>query len=336
MEILEIVFVIIGAIIGAGFASGKEIYLFFFSYGAKGLIGVLISSVIMGFAIYKTLIISKINDIENYNQFLETIIKNRVLKNLLNTIINIFILITFYIMIAAFGTYLEQNFGINKLLANGLFAIICFVVLCLDVKGFVKINKILVPMLISVILIIGSINVKNIRLIDIYNLSQINYNWILSSIEYASYNMIIVIPILISISGLISKYKNIKKVSIITSIIVFILTIIIFTIMLNITENISNIEMPAVYAISKMSTLFNYLYGIIILLSIFTTAISLGISFLKDVTKDKHQYMKYNIFMLASGIIFSNIGFSNLVGIFYPILGAIGIIQILKICCKKT
>lgn len=34
---IKIIFVIIGAVIGAGFASGQEIYLFFYSYGIKGL-----------------------------------------------------------------------------------------------------------------------------------------------------------------------------------------------------------------------------------------------------------------------------------------------------------
>ena len=38
-NISKITFVLIGAIIGAGFASGKEIYIFFFSHGIKGIIG---------------------------------------------------------------------------------------------------------------------------------------------------------------------------------------------------------------------------------------------------------------------------------------------------------
>ena len=54
-NILKIVFVIIGTMIGAGFASGKEIYLFFFSYGLEGTIGLIISSIITGITIYKTL-----------------------------------------------------------------------------------------------------------------------------------------------------------------------------------------------------------------------------------------------------------------------------------------
>lgn len=42
MKILSCVFVIIGIIIGAGFASGKEIYTFFFIYGPKGIIGLVV------------------------------------------------------------------------------------------------------------------------------------------------------------------------------------------------------------------------------------------------------------------------------------------------------
>jgi hypothetical protein len=34
---LKVVFVIIGTLIGAGFASGQEVYLFFYSYGIKGM-----------------------------------------------------------------------------------------------------------------------------------------------------------------------------------------------------------------------------------------------------------------------------------------------------------
>ena len=53
-NVLKVVFVIIGTLIGAGFASGQEVYLFFFSYGMKGLIGILISSIIIGVVIYST------------------------------------------------------------------------------------------------------------------------------------------------------------------------------------------------------------------------------------------------------------------------------------------
>lgn len=93
--------------------------------------------------------------------------------------------------------------------------------------------------------------------------------------------------------------------------------------------------MPAVYAINKIYPNIKNIYGIIILISIFTTAISLGISFLKNVPKSKKSYNIIAIAICLSSIIFSKIGFSNLVNSFYPILGVLGAIQIIQIFYKK-
>ena len=60
-NITKVIFVIIGTFIGAGFASGQEIYLFFFKYGINGIIGIIISSLILGIIISKTLRIIKEN-----------------------------------------------------------------------------------------------------------------------------------------------------------------------------------------------------------------------------------------------------------------------------------
>lgn len=116
-DILKVVFVIIGTMIGAGFASGQEVYLFFFSYGIEGLLGLVISNVIMGMVIYKTFQIVKQYGSNTYKEFLEVLIKkNNKIKSIINNIINIFILITFFIMIAGFGAYFEQELGISSLI----------------------------------------------------------------------------------------------------------------------------------------------------------------------------------------------------------------------------
>ena len=51
--------VIIGTIIGAGFASGKEIYIFFGQYGKFGIIGAIVSATLTGVIIYSTIAITK-------------------------------------------------------------------------------------------------------------------------------------------------------------------------------------------------------------------------------------------------------------------------------------
>ena len=81
MNILKVAFVIIGTLIGAGFASGQEVYTFFFSYGINGILGIIISSLIIGYTIYKTFKIIEKNNIKNYKEFLDFFIKMKKLKN---------------------------------------------------------------------------------------------------------------------------------------------------------------------------------------------------------------------------------------------------------------
>ena len=135
-NILKTVCVIIGTIIGAGFASGQEVYIFFFSHGIKGLI------------------IIKYENIQNYDEFLENLIRNKKIKDFADILINIFILISFYIMIAGFGAYLEQELHINSILGSGILSIICYFIFQSNLKGVVKVNQFLIPILIVVIVFV--------------------------------------------------------------------------------------------------------------------------------------------------------------------------------------
>ena len=129
----------------------------------------------------------------------------------------------------------------------------------------------------------------------------------------------------------ISKYKNIKYISIIVSIITAILLITIFLFLIKVDVNIKELEMPAVYAINNIWPKIKNVYGIIILISIFTTAISLGISFLKNVSNNKKSYNIVSILICVSSVIFSRFGFADLVNMMYPILGFLGLLQIVQI-----
>ena len=168
-----------------------------------------------------------------------------------------------------------------------------------------------------------------------YLIKNNNQNWLVTSILYASYNCILLIPILTSIKEYLQKTKNIKYISIIVSIITSILLITVFLFLINVDVNIKELEMPAVYAINNIWPDMKDIYGIIILVSIFTTAISLGISFLKNVSINKKSYNTISILICASAVIFSKIGFSNLVNMMYPILGFLGLLQMILIIIKQ-
>ena len=328
---LKSLFVIIGTLIGAGFASGQEIYIFFYKYGINGIIGIAISSLLIGAIVYKVLEISRKRQIKNYKEFVGILVKNENQIKIIIKIINIFILITFYIMIAGFGAYFEQQFGIDSLIGSSILAMICYFVFLKDVTGLIKVNQLIVPILIVGLILVGInvIDFARIPQISKYILQNSSYKWILDSILYGSYNTILLIPVLIALKNLITKKKESIFVSILTIITVILLSLIIFLMLSKIDVNIENLEMPTVYVVSKISNIFKYIYGFIILSSILTTSVSLGTSFLENVAKNKNSNKKYAILICISAVVVSKIGFSNLVNLLYPIFGYIGLIQVI-------
>lgn len=333
-NILKVVFVIIGTMIGAGFASGQEMYLFFFSYGIEGLIGVIISASIMGIVIFKTFQIVNQYEINTYKDLLNLLItRKKTVKQAVNMVINIFIVITFFIMIAGFGAYFEQELGMNRLLGSSVLAVITFVIFMTSVKGVVKANELIVPVLIGFLVIIGLINLKEFPFLELQNyITRTNQsNFILSAVLYSSYNSILLIPVLLTLKDYIQDKKQILKITFISTFIMIILSIIIFFLLVRVDVDITKLEMPVVYVVSNMFKGLRYVYGFIILGSIFTTAISLGTSFLQNVSKNKKSYTQIAVIMCITSVLISKFGFSNLVNLLYPIFGYLGFMQILKL-----
>ena len=333
-EIFIIVFTIIGALVGAGFASGQELYSFFYIYGIKGIYGIVVMSLLITILIYKILKIIYIKNINNYDEFLGIYLKNKNITKIINVILNILLLVTFYIMIAGFGAYFEQEIGVSQIIGSLILIIMCFGVFQTSVEGVLKVSKYLVPILIFSVFLIGGINIFKIDFENI-NLPISEKNWLLSSIAYCSYNIILLIPVLISLKEKIQSETEIKYISIITGIFTLILSVIIYTLLIKIDVDISKLEMPVVYMIRTFYKEFKTLYAFIILTSIFTTAISIGTGLLQNLNKEGKSYAQFVIFMCITSLIISNFGFSNLVKNIYPIFGYIGILQILLILSKN-
>ena len=336
-NVLKIVLVIMGTLIGAGFASGREIYLFFGKFGKLGIIGILISGILTGIIIYIALKMINKKDINNYNDFLEKInIKNKYINVLIKNIITIFLLISFYIMVAAFSAYINQNYEIPIYISSIIFAVLTYIIFIKNIQGMIKVNEILVPFLLILILYLG---VKNIPyLVETKNVLENNINekgFFLNSILYASYNSIMLIPVLVTMKKYINSKAQIKKISIISSALIIVLSLCIFGLLLRGKYYIQNVEMPLLNITMQFGKIYLYIYSFIIITSIFTTAISAGYSFLENVSKNKKQYKIILIFMSVTSVLVSNIGFSKLVEILYPLFGILGIVQIIFLVRKN-
>lgn len=329
-NVIKVVMVIIGTLIGAGFASGREIYLFFMKYGKLGQIGLIISGIFTGLIIYLALKKIKENQIYSYSALLESINpKNQKINKFIHIIVNSFLLISFYIMIAGFCAYMQQAYKIPTYFSSLFFIIVCYVVFQKSLQGMMKINSFLVPFLLFLILYLGAKNIP--YLIESKTAIEIQTKqngFLISSILYASYNSIILIPVLVSMKNYIKTQKQIKFISLFSSLLIILLSFCIYGLLLKGQFCIKELELPLLEITIQFGSLFKYVYGFVIIASIFTSAISAGYGFLKNISKDKKSYKRNLIIISIVGIFVSNIGFSNLVQILYPLFGILGLIQI--------
>ena len=332
-NIIKILFVIIGTIVGAGFASGKEIYLFFFVYGLKGIVGIIISSLIMSITIYKVFKICSENKIINYQDFCKYI-GNEYIGN----IVHIFLIITFFIMISGFSSFLKQEFNINQSTGSILIILLCYITLRNNVKGVVKVSNYLMPLLI-IFLVITSL--KNLDVINNYN-NIFNYQLTpkyggyFQSILYGCYNCILLIPVVISLNNYIKNKKDILYSTIGSGFIILMLSICVYNLLLLGDIRIYNVEMPIIEIVKKYGSIYKNLYIIIIGIAIYTTAVSTGYSFLNRWENNKKVYKRYLKVISVFAFFLSKISFSFLVNLLYPILGIVGVLEILLIMLSNT
>ena len=93
---IKIISIIIGTLIGAGFASGKEIYTFFVKYNYLGFFSVIFSCFFIGLIINKTLLLILNNNINNYSNFLNLLFGENKFKKIFYFFINLFVSLCFW------------------------------------------------------------------------------------------------------------------------------------------------------------------------------------------------------------------------------------------------
>lgn len=284
---------------------------------------------LIGLVCYKTFAFILKEDINSYNEMLFKITGNRRLLSVpLNLIVQIFLLATFYIMVAGFSAYFYQELNVTRIIGGVVIAVLSLLTFYKGINGIVKVNLYLIPILILLTMFLGFKNNNNLINVQITGNSA-RWTWIKDSILYASYNSIVLIPIII---GLKDYIKNKKENMIASTLVAFTMCVIgtvLYLILNKFKNEIGNIEIPTVFIASKIGIVYKYLYGITILIGIFTSAVSAGYSFLINCTKNKRDYKFISILICIVAIIFSDFSFSNLIDLIYPIFGYLGFIQLI-------
>lgn len=324
-NILVCVCIIIGTIIGAGFASGQEIISFFNRFGEYGFYGILLACILFGIVSIVVICLVKKNKICSYKELVND-------NYFITVFMEVFSFVCFCIMVAGIAAFIREMLNLPYFICSIIAGLICALMLLMKFSGMEKINSILVPMIIVGILLLGA---KQYSLMD-FQLDEnfimppsFTNSWLLSSILYASYNTLFLLPVLTNFESYkLSKFQ-IFIIGITISVFLAIMALTIYDICGVFYPQVMSVELPMLKFAMMNSRFVGVFYSIVILASILTTAFSTGYSFL--CMKSIKNYNKNVITICIFAVMLSGIGFSNLINTLFPFFGYLGILQIVLV-----
>ncbi|MDD4002948.1 MAG: hypothetical protein PHE12_01990 [Clostridia bacterium] len=316
----------VGTIVGAGFASGKEILTFFSGspltlIAAVTVAGIFFySSCMLFFRLGKRL---KCDDL---------FCINKILLRRYSKIFNIFLALCYLTLIAAMLAATDA-LAAESAGYKGAFPIFSVLILILGIAltrkgitGILKINSLLVPLIVFFIFAVCFywLSPQQIASYTAGRETTAFFDTILHAALYVGMNMLLTSALLIK-TGITANASQ-KKISatIGTIIIIALLALILITLLLNYSL-VSDSEMPMVVLAVQISPVFSALSALILCFAIFLTLLSALYPLENYLSAYISNADITAIIIGAAAFLVSRVGFSYIITYIYPLQGLIGI-----------
>ncbi len=307
-------FVYAGAVIGAGFASGKELWQFFGRFGSAGIAGLLFSFLLyffLGLTVFE--IVSKKVEKTSCSP----------IDRIINSLNLVFMFALLVSMTAAAGSLSSLILGLSPVFGSFIFTLIIYICSLGGKTVFVGINSALTPVMTAYGVFLGLyICPPGVHLPKIY--FHAVPESLFSALIYVSYNILTLYAIMLPIKNKLKTPVSRFTAALTGSLIMFILGVCLFppiVIYCNISEK-SLLPLLSVIKGLRLDILFA-LCTLLLFSTVFTTAIGnfFGLAESPSVRIPKNL-------ILLSAFFFSLIGFSNIISTIYPIFGILGLLNI--------
>ena len=311
-------------VVGAGFASGREITDYFLIYGEKWKIGILLSSLMFFLISFAVTDIINRKKIKSYTEYLSVVIGGKTAV-FTEWISGLFFFTMFFAMTAAAGSAAEEMFGVNYRVGVAVSLIICAFVMSNGMGALEILSVVLVPALIIGIAAIGGKSVGNPKI-----LADCGGSIVLSSIIYVSYNTISTASVIVQ-----SEDAGGKSDSLITGVIcgaaMGFMGIVIGNAILSASDEAINSQLPFSAVASSLGGTYNAVYMTVFIAAVFTTAVCNGVAAVAFAVEKIHiNRRKAVALLIVLAAMFSAISFSDFVSKIYPLFGLAGVLQMLN------
>ncbi len=314
-------FLILGAIIGVGFASGKEICVFFFDFGGASILGLIAFGLLYIYLFFVIQYISHKLKLNSYSEF------NAAIFGRLCKISNVVMLINFIItsagMLAGADYLFKTFFNVGFKFPSLVLSVVTLLLLCGGIDKIKMVANFIIPIMIAVIIInsIKNITPSNVNL-EITK--QNSYIAIYYGLLFGVNNFVAAMPVLFE-----TKQKSKTKAMVILSIcLIILLNILVFA------SNHFSTDMPMFELSKNVTNSFYYIYFLTLILALFSTLMICSYNTMKIISKNKSVFVA--ILVVLTNLILSNFGYAFIVKYLYVLSGIISGIYVVLLIVFMT
>ncbi len=337
LKVLKMGSAFIGIIVGAGFASGKEIVQYFTSFGLLGIIGAIVSTVLFA---YFGMILTRIGSRMQTTSHKEAVYK--ISGKYLGIIVDAVIIITLFsvgvVMIAGAGSNLNQQFGLPPYLGSLLMVILVFLTVLLKVDRVVAVIGSVTPFLILAIIIVSVYCLTNMTdsfssLDSVATSVQTPLpNWWISAINYVSFNMAVGASMALVMGGAEKDEKAAALGGLVGGLGLGIMILLSHLAIFSKIDVVKDSDLPMLAIINDISPILGIMMAVVLYGMIFNTAVSMFYSFgARFVRRETPRFRLFVFIILVIGFGLSFFGFSVLLDKLYPFIGNIGLFLMLTL-----
>ena len=334
----------IAFLIGSGFATGQEVSQYFSSYGFKGLLGVLVVTILFMYVGSSFMTAGQKYKFDKGNEIYKYYFGDK-LGTVFDYYSIVFIYMSFIVMIGGAGASLKQQYGLPVAVGGIGIGILAAITVIKGLSGIVDVISKVGPVIIvltlglSILTIISNPEgLKNASTIVLeVEPLKASSNWFIASLSYVGFSMIWLAGFLASL-GSTSKSKKESVLGITIGITGFGIALAIVTIgiLANIKE-IAGSKVPNLALAEKIHPALAIVFSLIVIAGIFTTAVPLLWQVIDRFAEENTG--KFKILTIVLSIIGVVIGvlipFDQLVQKVYVVNGYIGISLIVFMIYKS-
>lgn len=316
-----------GTIMGAGFASGQELTQFFVVYGSMGLAGLVVTGCLFSWLGIAILEISYKIKATSYHQLLYYVCGKKI-GLLLDVMISVFLFGVLTIMLAGAGTLCRDTFELPYLLGLGIMGLSLLLTTLHGLKGITTANVMITPLLTATIISIGlySLDYHQFNL-PIHDLAPQGMDlpaphWLIASLLYLSYNLVMSATVLAPLGAYTTQRPARILGSMAGGLLLMLLSgLVTIVVMIHYPESL-DYEIPMLYIASSQHIIHHTSYIFIFVAAMYTTGLASLYGCATKLTASTRLSMKNSLLLLlALSLIVSHIGFSDLIGIIFPLFG---------------